>query len=198
MLTASFRSYSRAIHVRYEEEAFALTDLYAGLAKERDGFDVEKLHTWKLCTCPPPPGAPRAPICSCTLAKDVSVLAQIRWKRLVVDEGHGQGAPDTSFSTVCAKLNVERRWIMSGTPTRTLLGLNFGSGTDEDLQLIYPETEDNTPAPSPCVQTLQLSDEVVSLSRTRFMSFENDHTSTADGQSILRPTSCSLTDVEIA
>jgi hypothetical protein len=50
-----------------------------------------------------------------------------------VDEGHVHGAARTRISTVASKLNVERRWLVSGTPTRTLLGLKFGShGEDTD------------------------------------------------------------------
>ncbi|VDB82884.1 unnamed protein product [Peniophora sp. CBMAI 1063] len=153
------------------------------LAKERDGFNVDRLHTWKLCTCPAPARSPRAPLCNCSPAKGVSILAQIRWKRVVVDEGHGQGVPDTSFSAVCAKLNAERRWIMSGTPTRTLLGLNLGSSTYEDLQLLYPDSEENTPASSPSGQTLQLSDESESPSSIRFPVSDNAPPHTLDAMS---------------
>lgn len=144
-------------------------------------FDVEKLHTWKLCTCEPPPGAPRTPLCICAPPAGVSSLAQIRWKRLVVDEGHGQGVPDTRFSAVCAMLNVERRWIMSGTPTRTLLGLNLGSSSD-DLQLLYPETAENSPVTSPALQSLQLPDESAFSSITQLMPLGCDPSPTTDGQ----------------
>ncbi|KZV71605.1 hypothetical protein PENSPDRAFT_605479 [Peniophora sp. CONT] len=163
------------------------------LAKERDGFDVEKLHTWTLCNCTSPVGVPRAPVCTCPPPKGVSALVQIRWKRLVVDEGHGQGVPDTSFSAVCAKLNVERRWIMSGTPTRTLLGLNLGSTSADDLQLLYPDTEENTPATSPASQLQQLSGEAVSNSNGQAST--SDFLPTMDAQSSETPASISSAHV---
>ena len=158
MLTSTFRSCSRVTPVSCGRYISYFSDPNTGLARENAGFDLDKLHTWKLCTCPSPTGASRAPICTCLPPKGISALAQVRWKRLVVDEGHVQGAPDTLFSTVCAKLSAERRWIMSGTPTRTLLGLNLGTSTEEDLQLWYPDTDESSPETSPSSRTMQLSE----------------------------------------
>lgn len=61
---------------------------------------------------------------------------KIRWKRLVVDEGHVSVAA-SNLARLCQELNVERRWIVSGTPTRNLMGLSLG-------QSGYPESIDES------------------------------------------------------
>ena len=50
-----------------------------------------------------------------------SPLLQLRWLRLVVDEGHelvgGDGDLEQATSSFIAELFAERRWVVSGTPT---------------------------------------------------------------------------------
>ena len=48
-----------------------------------------------------------------------SLLLQLRWLRLVVDEGHtlGGGAL-TNRSVILSSLKAERRWLLSGTPAK--------------------------------------------------------------------------------
>ncbi|THH11563.1 hypothetical protein EW146_g8002 [Bondarzewia mesenterica] len=121
------------------------------LAKEESKAKVHSLHTWAVCTCPGYSGT-RVPDCTCDHFPNVSPLVQIRWKRLIVDEGHIHGTDRTRISHIAALLSVERRWLMSGTPTTDLLGLNFGSQSeaidDDALELEYPsDTESSSPTP---------------------------------------------------
>jgi SNF2-related domain len=52
----------------------------------------------------------------------VSPLFQIRWYRLIVDEGHNTANVTTNFNFVMSKMSVQCRWVMTGTPTPHLIG----------------------------------------------------------------------------
>ncbi|GAA5863228.1 hypothetical protein JCM3774_000820 [Rhodotorula dairenensis] len=45
-----------------------------------------------------------------------SVLHAIKWRRVVLDEGHLVKNPKAKMSRACAELKAERRWILTGTP----------------------------------------------------------------------------------
>lgn len=131
---------------------------FPGFSAEAEKNKIDKLHTWKTCSCPAPESEQiPVPKCTCNRHADVSPLLQIRWKRIVIDEGHVSANVTTNLTLLAKSLSVERRWIVSGTPTSTsslisaelflspsetylkanLMGLNFGEGS----QLMYPEPE---------------------------------------------------------
>lgn len=96
------------------------------------------MYSWAICKCPGSKGS-RVPDCKCNPPK-YSPLFQIRWKRLVVDEGHVHGTDKTNISKVASLLSIERRWLVTGTPTTNLLGINLRS--PEDIaELQYPEDQ---------------------------------------------------------
>lgn len=82
----------------------------------------------RTCQCPYI-GSSRTPDCRCFKADAVyrSPLMSVRWKRMIVDEGHflGSGGKTRGIS-VTERLSVERKWIVSGTPSDNLLGVTAG------------------------------------------------------------------------
>ncbi|WFD42948.1 hypothetical protein MPSI1_001599 [Malassezia psittaci] len=52
---------------------------------------------------------------------DTSPIMQVYWKRVMIDEGNIL-AGDSLIVRLCSHLRVERRWIVTGTPTEALVG----------------------------------------------------------------------------
>lgn len=76
-----------------------------------------QLHKWKPCKCPSIDTQIHVPDCQCPDYQDISPLLQIRWKRLVVDEGHTSANIQGNLTNFAKMLSVERRWLVTGTPT---------------------------------------------------------------------------------
>ncbi|KZT69833.1 hypothetical protein DAEQUDRAFT_726146 [Daedalea quercina L-15889] len=114
---------------------------YNRFSAEASADKVSLLHSWKVCECPGR-GGTRVPKCTCNANPDtskVSPLLQVRWKRLIIDEGHVSARKNTNLISMTHVLSVERKWIVTGTPTPNLLGLQHGQGSE----LQYPEDELN-------------------------------------------------------
>lgn len=77
---------------------------------------MDDLLTRTPCQCKTVHGS-RVPRCRCSRRETASPLLQIRWKRLAIDEGHNAGEKRTDYGLFTKLLSVERRWIMTGTPT---------------------------------------------------------------------------------
>ena len=115
------------------QSLFTEFTLEATLSAEKEGQRSIR------CRCPAFPET-RIPCCECDRTAS---LFQVRWKRLVVDEGHNVASRSTSLVHFYKSLNVERKWIVTGTPTTNLLGINLGSThiSDEDEEVEEDESE---------------------------------------------------------
>ncbi|KAJ4486158.1 hypothetical protein J3R30DRAFT_3444646 [Lentinula aciculospora] len=106
---------------------------YSRFCDEDRRANIANAHTWKVCKCPEIVGF-RVPECKCS-PPDISPLLQVRWKRLVIDEGHISSSLSTRFTPFARLLSVQARWIVTGTPTTNLLGLSFGESGMEKSQI---------------------------------------------------------------
>ncbi|KAK9237884.1 P-loop containing nucleoside triphosphate hydrolase protein [Lipomyces kononenkoae] len=68
-----------------------------------------------------------------------SPLLQVRWKRIIVDEGHSMGNSQTNAAFAAKQLFVDRKWAVTGTPVPGLLGINVG--LDAAMTSASPSTE---------------------------------------------------------
>lgn len=62
-----------------------------------------------------------------------SSLTDIRWLRVICDEGHGFAGSSsrTNAMAMLDKLYVERRWVVSGTPANSMLGVEVHLAANE-------------------------------------------------------------------
>lgn len=61
-----------------------------------------------------------------------SPLTEIRWLRIICDEGHDfAGSSSTHAMAMLAKMSVERRWIISGTPSGSAYGVEVNLAATE-------------------------------------------------------------------
>lgn len=112
-------------------------------------MDPAKAHTWTVCSCAEFHRS-RVPACQCA-ESTLSPLQRIRWKRLVIDEGHVSATVSTTLVPMVKLLSVEHRWIVTGTPTTNLLGLSLGQRSTTEL--------DDDPCPTP----VDMEDESVNV-----------------------------------
>ena len=105
----------------------------------KDGSDDmgrRRTTTSSVCRCPYI-GSTRERDCTCFNEEDVyrSPLKDIHFKRLITDEGHNYGnsskSSRTEAVTVVDFLQLSARWIVSGTPTRGLYGLEVATAGSE-------------------------------------------------------------------
>lgn len=66
-----------------------------------------------------------------------SPLTEVRWLRVICDEGHGfaGSSSKTKAMAMLDKMAIERRWVVSGTPSSTLHGVEVGLAAVESTSV---------------------------------------------------------------
>lgn len=94
--------------------------------------------------------------CKCGAHAEQSPLMQVRWKRLIIDEGHVLGQGTTRLVSMAGRLRVERRWCVTGTVSNHMMGMDLGmertlSGNpvvDRHSGMLTPPEDNLHPLPS--------------------------------------------------
>ena len=95
----------------------------------------------RACVCPYI-GATRIPDCNCFGSGKVyeSPLLKLHWLRIIIDEGHNFSSATSNAVLVAKQIQAERRWVVSGTPAKDLVGVEVDISTmdfdDEDPTLL--------------------------------------------------------------
>lgn len=65
-----------------------------------------------------------------------SQLTEVRWLRVICDEGHGFAGSSyrTNAMAMLDKMSIERRWVVSGTPSHTLHGVEVNLAINDVKQ----------------------------------------------------------------
>lgn len=91
----------------------------------------------RACICPYI-GATRIPDCNCFGSGIVyeSPLLKLHWLRIIIDEGHNFSSASSNAVLVAKQIQAERRWVISGTPAKDLVGVEV------DVSMLETENED--------------------------------------------------------
>lgn len=86
----------------------------------------------RACICPYI-GSTRIPDCSCFGSGTVyeSPLLKLHWLRIIIDEGHNFSSANANAVLVAKQIQAERRWVVSGTPAKDLVGVEVDISTME-------------------------------------------------------------------
>jgi len=74
-----------------------------------------------------------------------SPLTDVRWLRVICDEGHGfaGSSSKTNAMAMLDKMAIERRWVVSGTPASTVHGVEVGLAAVESTSPTRPTSRED-------------------------------------------------------
>jgi hypothetical protein len=88
------------------------------------------------CQCPYI-GASRIRDCTC-LSRDrvyETPLKKLHWLRMIIDEGHNFSSKNANAVLIAKQIQAERRWVVSGTPAKDLVGVEVDLSTIDSPEL---------------------------------------------------------------
>lgn len=85
----------------------------------------------RSCNCPYI-GSSNIPDCTCKGQIYESPLKKVHWLRIIIDEGHSFSSSVSNAVLVAKQLQIERRWIVSGTPANDLVGVEVDLAAHDD------------------------------------------------------------------
>ncbi|KAF2464944.1 uncharacterized protein BDR25DRAFT_328989 [Lindgomyces ingoldianus] len=82
------------------------------------------------CQCPYI-GASRVRDCRCLTESGIyeSALKKLHWLRIIIDEGHNFSSGVSNAVLIAKQIRAERRWVVSGTPAKDLVGVEVDMST---------------------------------------------------------------------
>lgn len=114
---------------RFEQEMESPATYY----ERRSGVSVPS-----VCTCPYI-GLSSVRDCHCKVTENYgSPLKRLHWLRIIIDEGHSFTSSVSNAVQVTKQLKAERRWVVSGTPAKDLVGVEV------DLSTLYENGTNST------------------------------------------------------
>ncbi|KZF19924.1 hypothetical protein L228DRAFT_204781, partial [Xylona heveae TC161] len=87
----------------------------------------------------------------CSCFRDVEIysspLKQIHWLRIIVDEGHSFASSGSKSNAVlvAGELQTDSRWVISGTPTKGLMGVEVELAASEHQKVEWEERDNLSP-----------------------------------------------------
>ncbi|PVI07255.1 hypothetical protein DM02DRAFT_622601 [Periconia macrospinosa] len=101
----------------------------------QDGADEKGRRSWMgaplTCQCPYI-GSSRIRNCTCKGKVYESPLKKLHLLRIIIDEGHSFSSSISNAVLVAKQLQAERRWVVSGTPAKNLVGIEMDLLTMDD------------------------------------------------------------------
>ncbi|KAF2130759.1 hypothetical protein P153DRAFT_287716 [Dothidotthia symphoricarpi CBS 119687] len=84
----------------------------------------------RVCDCPYI-GSTRILDCNCMSSNQEydSPLMKLHWLRIVIDEGHSFSSSVSNAVLFAKQIQAERRWVVSGTPAKNLVGVEIDMST---------------------------------------------------------------------
>ncbi|OAK98444.1 hypothetical protein IQ06DRAFT_226930 [Phaeosphaeriaceae sp. SRC1lsM3a] len=109
---------------RFEQE-------FADNSSDQGRGGVASVLPGHSCSCNS--SSSRGTVCDCghNRTEYESPLRKLHWLRMIIDEGHNFSSSMSNAVLLAKQIQVERRWVVSGTPAKNLVGVELDTVTLE-------------------------------------------------------------------